>query len=346
MIYGKNNPEEALRQVYKTHFGVEARSITSIQGDGSDRRIYRLRGETGTVVGVWGDNLQVNRAFLAFTKVFSHHGLSVPELYAVSLDGNSYLLQDLGEVSFSHWLHMQKQDEGLSREAIRMYETVLHELVRFQIDASPSIEGAYFCKFSSFGLDAMRFDVRYFREMFLNQLCSLPIDDVAYERDAETLIRQLLTAERQYFLYRDFQSRNVMILDGAPYFIDYQSGMWGALQYDVASLLYDSTGMLTDSERTHLLDSYLDEVSKRITVDRKNFLHLFNGFAIIRMMQALGAFGNLGVRKGKTWFLTYIPSRLAALAKIVSTSDILESAPYLRDLLLQIASDPTLIRVL
>ncbi len=226
-----------------------------------------------------------------------------------------------------------------------MYTAVLGELLRFQIDAAEAIDYSLCYQYPEFGAEAMTFDIRYFSENFLERLVVRPWDRTAFERDTKGLIALLLRADRSSFLYRDFQSRNVMVRGGEPWFIDFQSGRRGALHYDVAALLYDSRGNISESERMLLVARYCDMLDDRRKVQRDEFLYYFHGFAVLRLLQALGAFGNLGLNKGKPDFLSLIPSRLEALGDLLRAAEIMHALPELRMLLLSIADDPATISI-
>ncbi len=347
-----------LRGMHAQTFGETDARVFPLKGDASDRRIFRLRGAMHSSIGILGPNRAENRAFIGFARAFRARGLAVPEIYAVDGSERAYIEEDLGDLTLSVWKEQQRQrDDAASSAAevhdssavtgdaaaeriVAMYRRVLDELVRFQVDAADAIDYGLCYQTPEFGREAMEFDVDYFRTMFLEPLVRLPWNRRAFEGDCAALIEELLTADRAYFLYRDFQSRNVMIHDGIPHFIDFQSGRRGALHYDVASLLYDSRGGLSDDLRSRLLTHYLDVLERRIPVDRSRFLHLFEGFAVLRLLQALGAFGNIGRNRGKPGYLDLIPSRLAALAAIVQRAAIMQRLPYLRDMLSGIAATP------
>ena len=337
-----------LRSMHAQTFGEDGARVIPLKGDASDRRIFRLRGPAHSSIGILGPNTAENRAFIGFARAFRGRGLAVPEIYAVHGGARAYLEEDLGDITLSMWMQTPGQptaeggeDAAAASDRIAaMYSRVLEELVRFQVDAADAVDYDLCYQTREFGREAMEFDVIYFRTMFLEPLVRIPWDRDAFERDCAVLIEELLTADRAYFLYRDFQSRNVMIHDGAPHFIDFQSGRLGALHYDVASLLYDSRGGLGDDLRHRLLVHYLDVLERRTPVDRSAFTRLFEGFAVLRLLQALGAFGNIGRNKGKPGYLDLIPSRLAALADLVQRAAVMQRLPSLRDMLTAIAADP------
>ncbi len=309
-------------------------SVIPLKGDASDRRLFRLAYGDGSCIGVIGPNIEENRAFIGFARTFREAGLRVPRIEIVSDDLQMYLEEDLGDVLFSDWQQEHREGVGVDGLAMGMYRRILDELLRFQIDAADDIDYSLCYQTEKFGTEAMLFDICYFRDNFLARLTRVPWENDPFMRDAAELVRLLCEEPRSGFLYRDFQSRNVMIKEDEPWFIDFQSGRRGAPQYDVASMLYDSRGGLSDIQRDDLLAHYIKGLAQRRPVDEDVFRRRFHGFAILRLMQALGAFGNLGLNKGKPSYLDLIPSRLQSLHTLASTADILDETPYLQELLI------------
>jgi len=324
----------SLLRMHTKVFGTAPEQVIPLKGDASERRMYRLHHGGETCIGVIGPHIPENRAFIGFARRFRAAGLPVPEIFSVDSSERLYLEEDLGDSTLAVWQQSVSQEK-----VIAMYTRVLETLLRFQIDVADVVDYDLCYQTREFGREAMAFDLRYFREMYLERLVRIPWDRNAFERDGALLIDMLLEADRSYFLYRDFQSRNIMIHDDSPWFIDFQSGRRGALHYDLASLLYDSRGGLFDDDRTLLLGRYLNALEQRFPVDRDVFLHLFDGFALLRLMQALGAFGNIGLNKGKPVYLDLIPSRLATLGAVAARAHILDPIPNLRTLFLTVAAD-------
>ena len=202
-----------------------------------------------SVIGVAGDNRAENEAFVYFSKHFHSFGLPVPAIYAEDLDNGVYLEQDLGLFTLFEWMSPLKESEGFGESIISMYQKVLSWLPIFQLSAGRSLDYSYCYQHASFGRESMTWDLRYFQHRFLAPFYSSAVDSRALEADFAKLVNHLLEAPSGYFLYRDFQSRNVMILDNEPHFIDYQSGRRGALQYDVASLLFDAKANVPQAVR-------------------------------------------------------------------------------------------------
>jgi hypothetical protein len=170
--------------------------------------------------------------------------------------------------------------------------------------------------------------LNYFKYYFL-RLAGIPFSEQALEDDFGRLTKFLLSAGRDYFLYRDFQSRNVMLKDGQPYFLDYQGGRKGALQYDIASLLFDAKADLPPELRQQLLDHYLDSVGRYVELDREAFVRYYYGFVYVRIMQALGAYGFRGFYERKAHFLQSVPYALKNLRWLLHNVELPIALPTL-----------------
>jgi aminoglycoside/choline kinase family phosphotransferase len=324
----------ALTALYRKWTGAYPAMMTPLKGDASDRRLYRLGSGTGeTHIGVIGPNVAENRAFVSFSRAFRAAGLRTPRIDLVSDDERMYIEEDFGNLLFSDWLAGHGGEDGVDSEALILYERILEELLRFQVDAAHVIDYALCYQGREFDFDAMMTDVRYFRDHVMDAMLSMEYDAAAFMDSAAVFVPFLCEAPRDGFMYRDFQSRNVMLHDGRPCFIDFQSGRKGAPQYDLASMLYDSRTKLSPTQRDELIAHYLHARALRRGMDEKDFRLRFEGFVVIRLMQALGAFGNLGLNKGKVGYLSYIPSRVKALDEILGQTHILDQTSYFRDTL-------------
>ncbi|NOY05200.1 MAG: phosphotransferase, partial [Chlorobi bacterium] len=294
---------QALRKLFRNHFGIEPEKVVPLKQDGSTRQLYRMSADGVSAVGVDGSNPAENAAFLGFTRAFRNHGLPVPEIFAVSGDSLCYLEEDLGDVLLQDWIRERRTGNDFTPEATAMYKRALRELTRFQIDARDAIDYGLCYQYPSFADETITGDLHYFRDKFLGTLIPGKVNPFKLEMDF-TMLRHFLVQEpRDYFLYRDFQSRNIMIHNGELHFIDYQSGRRGALQYDPASLLYDARAGLPEDLREELIETYIAEASRKTRLDVERWKAYFPAFALVRVLQALGAFGNLGWWQGKADFL-------------------------------------------
>jgi len=334
-----------LRALFEATFGERVRSCVSLRADGSARLLFRLAGDRRSVIGVRHENREENAAFVGFSRHFRALGLPVPEIFAEDPDRGLYLETDLGDESLAA-RHQRARETGSGLEsALSLYEEVVRLLPRFQVFGAGGLDRSLCYQGREFDAEAMHRDLAYFRECFLDLLVPAAASD-ALEEDFAKLARFLDAEERAFFLYRDFQSRNVMLVDGAPFFIDYQSGRMGAPEYDLASILFEARAELGDSVRGGLLDVYLTEARKLVRLDEARFRRFFPAFAGIRILQALGAYGNLGVRQGKIRFLRSIPAALANLRSLLATPDFPVDLPELRRLAHSLAENPGSLRVI
>lgn len=305
---------DVLKQLYESHFESPVLTIVPLQGElgGSGRRIIRLSGQPGTAIGILYDVREENTAFVEFSRHFHNQGLPVPAIYGQALDQGAYLEEDLGDVTLYDFLAQHRSGEEIAPAVVEAYRKVVAILPRFQIDGGRNLNYKVCYPRASFDRQSINWDLNYFKYYFL-RLAGIPFNEQGLEDDFAKLTKFLLSAERDFFLYRDFQSRNIMLLNGEPHFVDYQGGRRGALQYDIASLLYDAKADLPPALRQQLLDEYLDALATRMPLDRKIFLHHYYAYVYIRILQALGAYGFRGFYERKTHFLQSVPYALKNL---------------------------------
>ena len=317
------NPVDILKDMFRTYFGSPAREVNelSAQLGGSARRMVRLADGTSTAIGVLYDVREENVAFVEFSRHFHRQGLPVPEIYAADLDRNAYLEEDLGNVTLFDFLAEHRSGDDLAPEVLDVYRTVVSLLVRLQVEGGRELDYGLCYPRASFDRQSIAWDLNYFKYCFLRP-AGIRINEQALEDDFVRLTEFLLTADRDYFLYRDFQSRNVMLKAGSPYFIDYQGGRKGALQYDIASLLYDAKANLPPSVRDELLNAYLDALASVLHLDRGQFMEHYYGYAYARILQALGAYGFLGLMQRKALFLESIPYAVRNLRWLLTHADL------------------------
>jgi aminoglycoside/choline kinase family phosphotransferase len=305
---------DVLKNLFETHFRVAVERVVPLQGDlgGSGRKIIRLTGGGKSAIGILYGVREENLAFLEFSRHFRKHGLPVPEIYGENLDQGAYLEEDLGDTSLFEFLSRNRSGETIAPAVVEAYREVIATLPRFQIEAGRDLNYKLCYPRGSFDRQSISWDLNYFKYYFL-RLAGIPFSEQALEDDFSRLTKFLLSAPRDYFLYRDFQSRNIMLRDGRPYFLDYQGGRKGALQYDVASLLYDAKADLTAEVRQQLLDHYLKTLQKYVDVKPDTFMQHYYAYVYIRIMQALGAYGFRGFYERKVHFLQSVPYALKNL---------------------------------
>ncbi len=321
---------DILKQLFERHFGAPATSVSAVQGNlgGSGRNILRLSGVSHSAIGILYGVRQENVAFVEFSRHFRRHGLPVPEIYRADLDHNAYLEEDLGNTTLFEFLSKNRDGDNITPEVVDAYRKAIAVLPRFQVDAGKTLDYQFAYPRASFDRQSIAWDLNYFKYYFL-RLAGIDFNEQGLEDDFQTLTEFLLAADREYFLYRDFQSRNIMLRGGKPWFLDYQGGRQGALQYDIASLLYDAKADLPPSLRQHLLEYYLDELAKHIALDREQFLRYYYGYVYVRLMQALGAYGFRGFYERKPLFLQSIPYALKNLRWLLQNVELPIALPEL-----------------
>ena len=297
-----------LNRLFEERFRSPVTHVHPLQGQlgGSGRQIIRLSNEKNTAIGIVYGVREENVAFLEFSKHFRTHGLPVPEIYGEDLDHGVYLEEDLGNTTLYEFLSKNRDAVTIAPPVVEAYRKVVAILPRFQVEAGRDVNYEACYPIGSFDRQSVAWDLNYFKYYFL-RLAGVPFNEQALEDDFGRLTDFLMTAERHYFLYRDFQSRNIVLRNGQPYFVDYQGGRKGALQYDIASLLFDAKADLPPDLRQQLLDHYLDALSGYVEVDREAFMKHYYAYVYVRILQALGAYGFRGFYERKQHFLQSVP---------------------------------------
>lgn len=301
----------SLQALYKKWKKTEPLSIDLLQQSGSDRRYFRLHGNEETVIGTYGMNVKENETFIYFTNHFVKEKLSVPKVVAVSDDKECYLQEDLGDNSLLNVL----EEQGHSDTVYNLFKKSLEQLAALQVHGDRGLDYNQCLTNTEFGKQAIMADLLYFKFYFLDALRK-PYDKQKLMNDFEALSNYLTHTAYKYFMFRDFQSRNILVKENNEvFFIDYQGGMKGAPQYDVASLLWQAKANLPEEWKQNLLEDYMNSFEKHIpgSLDRTTFKSQYNGYVLIRLLQVLGAYGFRGLFERKAHFLTSIPLALQNL---------------------------------
>src|ERR1700739_3246346 len=323
---------DVLKHLFEQHFHFPATDVNPLQGQlgGSGRTIVRLSGSEKSAIGILYPVREENVAFLEFSRHFRRHGLSVPAIYAEDLAHDAYLEEDLGDTTLFEFLSKHRSGDVVAMPAIEAYRKVVATLPRFQIEAGRDLNYKVCYPRSSFDRQSIAWDLNYFKYYFL-RLAGISFSEQALENDFTRLTKLLLAAPHDYFLYRDFQSRNVMLRNGQPFFLDYQGGRKGALQYDIASLLYDGKADLPPALRQELLDYYFDCLSAFIPITREAFMEHYYAYVYVRILQALGAYGFRGFYERKAHFLQSVPYALKNLRWLAHNVKLPVALPALMD---------------
>ncbi len=328
-------------QLFENQFNEKVETFEMLPPSGSYREYCRLQNSNRSVIGAVNSDVKENTAFLSFTNHFKNSGLPVPEIYAVSSDLKKYLQQDLGNTTLFEFLGKTREKEGFSENIVSQYKKVLTELPKIQIIAGKELDFSVCYPRAAFDKQSMMWDLNYFKYYFL-KLAKIQFDEQNLEDDFQQFSNYLLSANSGFFMYRDFQSRNVMLKNDKVFFIDYQGGRRGALQYDLASLLYDGKADIPDTIRKQLFQFYMSELKKYMKVDEEQFSAYFKGFVLIRIMQAMGAYGFRGFYEKKEHFLKSIPFALRNLELLLNDINLPVKLPELFNVLNQLTHSEVL----
>lgn len=298
---------ESIRSLFESYNPQPIVSMDKLPQSGSNRIYFRIRTNTQSYIATYNDNVRENRTFVYYSHHFRSKGCPVPEIFAVNEAYTIYLQEDFGDTSLLNELEKQ----GHNDQVYTFFQQSLEKLAELQIKGDQDLDYTWAITSREFGKQAILSDLLYFKYYFLDTL-QIPYDKEKLIDDFEALSTYLTHVDHKYFMFRDFQSRNIMMQDGKVHFIDYQGGMKGALQYDVASVLWQAKAELSDQWKDNLLEHYMDKVEDLLKkkIDRVRFVSQYNGYVLIRLLQVLGAYGFRGLFERKAHFLISIPLAL------------------------------------
>lgn len=332
---------QQLLQLYKEYAREEAASCQLITGSGSNRQYYRITSPSGeSVIGCVGTSVEENKAFLYLADHFSSKALPVPQILIQSMDGLRYIQQDLGSCSLFDAIKTGREAGGkYSDEEVELLRRTIRVLPLMQVCGAQDLDFSYCYPQPEMDEMNVMFDLNYFKYCYL-KLTSVDFHEVRLEHDFRRLAHDITKDKSQTFLYRDFQARNVMLdSDGNPWFIDFQGGRRGPLQYDLASFLWQASARYPDELREELLADYLDELSTLIPdLDIEQFLERLRLFVFFRLLQVLGAYGFRGLIEKKQHFIDSIPPALQSLKQLIEEG-VADEYPELKKVLFDLTFD-------
>jgi aminoglycoside/choline kinase family phosphotransferase len=328
-------------ELFKEWTGEFPEIIKRLPETTSGRKYYRLQAGKTSAIGVYNDNKRENDAFIYLSYHLKKHYVNVPDVYMVNNDKGVYLIQDLGDISLYVYVEDIKGEENFNDFALKTYRKVIDEMPNIQIKASEDMDFSICYPRAKFDYQSIMWDMNYFKYYFL-KLAGVRFDEQYLEDDFQVFAEYLLEADCNYFLYRDFQSRNIMIKDDKLYFIDYQGGRKGALQYDLASLLFEAKTQLTGELKQELLDYYIKINSKEKSFNSEEFIKFYPSYILARIIQAMGAYGYRGYYERKNFYLRSIPFAVRNLNWLLDNYNIGVKTPELNSCLKQILNSETL----
>jgi aminoglycoside/choline kinase family phosphotransferase len=317
-----------ISELYESWAKEEALNLIPIAQSGSNRKYFRITGKEKTAIGVYNPDKKENTAFISFTKHFIRKGLNVPRLYSHKLKEDIYLIEDLGDTTLYSLIEKENKNRSISEKTLSYYKNALSHLIRFQLDGGKGLDYSVCYPRAKFDKQSIMWDLNYFKYYFL-KLAKISFDEQKLEDDFNSFAQLILSTDTKYFMYRDFQSRNILIQNNQLYFIDYQGGRKGALQYDVASLLFQAKANFSPEIRNSLLEFYLKELRQKSNVKRQIFLKHYYSYVLIRLLQTLGAYGFRGYFENKSHFLLSIPYALKNLQWLSDNNHLPKKLPEL-----------------
>ncbi len=332
---------ELVQEYFNTVINEPIIQTENIPLSGGDRRYFRFYTAFKSYIGCYNENVKENEAFFYFTNHFKKINIPLPEIIAINSEQEIYILEDLGKESLLNNLEVK----GFSEEVYLLYKKSLNALAKMQILGAENLNFDAALTTKEFGKQAIMSDLLYFKYYFIDTL-KIAYDKQQLLEDFDALANYLTKTEHKMFMFRDFQSRNIIVNKGDVFFIDYQGGMKGALQYDVASLLWQAKADLSEQWKTDLLEYYISVINELLPtpVQKDVFISQYNGYVIIRMLQVLGAYGFRGLFERKAHFLASIPLALRNLKWFLANRKVGLIVPTLDQILSQITDDQVIKR--
>ena len=305
MLQDTDRVVELLKDMFSGFYGHEPALVKALPGAGSDRSYYRLWSDEFTVVGAHNPDSVDHQAFVFLSRHFKAKNFPVPSILASDHENGIYLIEDLGDETLLNWIENNGSRPDFYGELTRLYHSVINDLVVFQIDGDAGLDYSNL-PVHDFDAVSMQWDLNYFKYYFLKP-AGIKFNETALEKDFNCLAGYLLQEKVKAFMYRDFQARNIMLHNQGLYYIDYQGGRKGPLQYDLVSLLFQAKAAVPDPIKQELIGYYIVKLSERISFDQEAFSRRFNGFVLLRLLQVMGAYGFRGWFERKPHFLESIP---------------------------------------
>ncbi len=329
---------DKLKDLFESYTGQKVTDTEEINSSGSNRRYFRLKGGNISVIGVVGNNLEENNAFVKLARHFIEKGIRVPKVLSVSEDGMRYIQEDLGDDQLYKLVsHGRESGEYSSYESMLLCRT-METLPKIQFKGAQGLDWSICYPEPAFNERMVMFDLNYFKYCFL-KATGLEFNETRLQDDLEKLKEDLLKDEGyETFMYRDFQARNVMVKDGEPYFIDFQGGRLGPIYYDVASFIWQARSRYPENLRKEMVQTYLTALKGYTQVDETVFHERLRLFVLFRTLQVLGAYGFRGYFEKKPHFLASVPYALSNLRKLLQKPFV--EYPYLNEILTTLATMP------
>lgn len=321
---------DKLKDLFESYTGQRATESEELNSSGSNRRYFRLKGGNISIIGVVGTNKDENNAFIKLSRHFVEKGIRVPKVLAVSDDQMRYVQEDLGDDQLYKLVSHGRESGEYSSYESHLLCQAMEALPKIQFKGAEGLDWSVCYPEPAFSERMIMFDLNYFKYCFL-KATGLEFNEVKLQEDFERLRDDLMSDMGETFMCRDFQSRNVMVKDGEPYFIDFQGGRKGPIYYDVASFVWQARARYPETLRKEMVQTYLKSLKGYMPVDEDVFHERLRLFILFRSLQVLGAYGFRGYFEKKPHFLASVPFALSNLRKLLQKP--FESYPYLNSIL-------------
>lgn len=332
---------DLIKKMYKNRFNEEALTVKLLPASGSNRKYYRVFSEKNKAIAAYNADKRENEAFIYMSEFFKQQNLPIPDIYSADLDNNIYLQQDLGHTTLFDYINENKNKIDFAKNRAKIYKSIIDYLILFQKSGKNGFDFSKSYPRFAFDKQSMHWDLNYFKYYFL-KLAGVSFDEQLLQDDYHTLIDYLLSVDNSFFMYRDFQSRNIMLNDNQIYFIDYQGGRRGGLYYDLASLLFDAKADLSIELRQEMMLYYYNKVKSWYKIDKEEFTQQFYAFVLIRILQACGAYGYRGLYERKEHFLQSIPYAMQNINWWLKTVSLPAKMPHLLSVLQEMTQSETI----
>lgn len=330
--------EKRLIELYRQIYSVVPVKVEPLKGAGSNRKYYRIESPDGTtIIGVIGTSCEENKSFYELALAFAKRGLNVPKVLGRTDDYMVYLQEDLGGTSLFDAVKNGREADGqYSAEEKALIAKTIALLPRFQFEGAG--EDVFSNCYPQREMDrvSVMFDLNYFKYNFL-KLTGIEFNEYKLQHDLEAFADSILSESGDTFLYRDFQTRNIMLKGGDPVFIDFQGGRKGPIFYDVASFLWQASAKFSDDLREEMIDVYLKSLQSYKHITKAEFMPKLRCFVFFRLLQVLGAYGYRGLWEKKKHFIDSIPPAIDNLRKEIDKGTC-DDYPYLKQVCQHIIS--------
>lgn len=327
---------EVLSRLFQSYTGECPEKTEAFPASGSNRNYFRLSSMHFSCVGVCGTSPEENRAFVAMAGHFKAKGLPVPEVYACSEDGLCYLQEDLGNTLLFDLLAKGRETGEYGADERELLKKTMRLLPAIQYEGAEGFDFDCCYPQPAFNRRSVLWDLNYFKYCFLKPV-GTDFQEDRLEDDFERMADVLLSEPSDTFMYRDFQSRNVMIKEENPWLIDFQGGRKGPVYYDVASFLWQARTAYPEELRQELLSEYIKALQNFAPVNEQHFKNRLKHFVLFRTLQVLGAYGFRGYFEKKSHFIQSVPPAVDNLKKLLQEG--FPEYPYLSRVLTEMTGE-------